>query len=341
MHVATERSGSGPIARLRAVEITPAHFRKAAIAAALAIYVVVTTGAVVRLTASGLGCDNWPRCGTTPFPEKGGHAFIEFGNRVIALFTIVFTMVSWLVARRTPGLPRWVARLALVVFLGNVFQIPLGGITVIFNLNPLLVISHFLLAIAMLGAAAVVAVEAVRNQRGGAEPLVPLELRRIGLLLAAACLALVVTGTFATAAGPHSGGSDIPRLGTLSTAVYVHVRATGIFGIAFLFTAGYLTAHRARAPALFRAAFGLGLLLLAQVAIGEIQYHERLPWWLVLIHVSVAALIWAWTVVLVALLWRPPASLASRVDWEDERAADLEPAGAGAAGAGRRLPRLE
>ena len=69
----------------------------------LTLWVVVTSGAVVRLTASGLGCDNWPRCGDTPFPEKGGHAAIEFGNRMVALVGIVLALITWLAARRVRG----------------------------------------------------------------------------------------------------------------------------------------------------------------------------------------------------------------------------------------------
>ena len=63
----------------------PARFVQLATAAVFTLWVVVTSGAVVRLTASGLGCDNWPRCGDKPYPEKGGHAAIEFGNRLVAL----------------------------------------------------------------------------------------------------------------------------------------------------------------------------------------------------------------------------------------------------------------
>ena len=87
-------------ARVRVRDVSASRFLRIAVASAFSLYVVVTTGAVVRLTASGLGCDHWPRCGSTPFPEKGGHAFIEFGNRVISLGAIVVTLLAWLAARR-------------------------------------------------------------------------------------------------------------------------------------------------------------------------------------------------------------------------------------------------
>lgn len=288
-----------------------ARFLRLAVLSATALYLVVTTGAIVRLTASGLGCDNWPRCGDTPFPEKGGHALIEFSNRVIALAAIVCTLVAWLAARHVPGLPRWTRLTALAVFLGSAAQIPLGGLTVIFDLHPLLVLAHFLLALVVLGAAVVVALEAWGNAAGrAAGPLASPRWRWAGAALAGACLALVVTGTVVTASGPHAGSKDVRRLGVLLDAVYVHVRATAVFGVAFLALLWLAWRLRARSPLLLRGALGLLVLLGVQLAVGEIQYRTHLPWWLVLVHVGLAAAIWAWTVALAAVLWRPPAAFA-------------------------------
>ena len=69
---------------------------------------VVTSGAFVRLTGSGLGCDNWPRCGSTPFPALGFHPMIEFGNRWSRSCGILASLATWLASRRVAGLPRWV-----------------------------------------------------------------------------------------------------------------------------------------------------------------------------------------------------------------------------------------
>lgn len=288
-----------------------ARFLRLAVLSATALYLVVATGAVVRLTASGLGCDNWPRCGNTPFPETGGHALIEFSNRVLALAAILCTLAAWLAARRVPGLPRWARLTALAVFLGAVAQIPLGGLTVIFNLHPLLVMAHFLLALVVLGAAVVVALEAWGNAAGrAAGPLASPRWRWAAAALVGACLALVVTGTVVTASGPHAGSKDVRRLGVLLDAVYVHVRATAVFGVAFLALLWLAWRLRASSPLLLRAALGLLALLGVQLAVGEIQYRTHLPSWLVLVHVGLAAAVWAWTVGLAAVLWRPPAAVA-------------------------------
>ena len=65
------------------------RFRAFAIAAAASLYVITITGALVRLTASGLGCDSWPGCQEGAFfPAEDHHGFIEFGNRVFGAIPI-------------------------------------------------------------------------------------------------------------------------------------------------------------------------------------------------------------------------------------------------------------
>ncbi len=76
-----------------------------------------------------------------------------------------------------------------------------------------------------------------------------------------------------------------------------------------MFLLGYLFARRSSAWPYFVGAVGLTVLVLVQMAIGDAQYRTHLPWWLVLVHVAVAATVWSWTVALVTLMWRPPASM--------------------------------
>ncbi len=291
-------------------EVSALRFVQIATTAVFTLWVVVTSGAVVRLTASGLGCDNWPQCGNKPFPEKGGHAAIEFGNRMVALVGIVLTVITWLVARRVVGLPRWVRNIALATALGTIAQIPLGGITVLLDLHPVAVMSHFLLALAVLAGSVVVALEAWSHRSGIAPPAGPRWLRAVAAIGVAACAVLVVTGTVATASGPHSGGQDIRRLGLgVTDTVYVHVRATAVFGIGLLIVGAFLWRLRSEIPGIARAAAVLLAVLVTQMAVGEIQYRNALPWWLVVIHVSLAATIWTLTVAIAYSLHRPAAPL--------------------------------
>jgi cytochrome c oxidase assembly protein subunit 15 len=300
-------SASQTLSGRRALELSPHRFRQFAAWAVGWLILIVATGATVRLTGSGLGCRHWPGCQPNVFfPERGYHSDIEFGNRVVASLTVLTTFVLALGALRTRGLSHGVKALAGIVFVGTLAQAPLGAITVYYHLNPYLVITHLLLSLIVLGIGVLVLLEAARLVRGGAVPL-PVAVRAAGALLFAAVCVLVVTGTLATAAGPHPGSTAVRRIGSFQPSVDVHVRATAAFGIVFLLLAAWAWRERARASWLIRGCAGLLLLLGVQMAIGEVQYRNGLPWWLVLIHVTVAACVFAWTVGLVARLWRPVA----------------------------------
>jgi cytochrome c oxidase assembly protein subunit 15 len=277
VHVQTTR-----LARLRALELSPAALRRLGEVTVFALWLIVSTGAVVRLTSSGLGCEHWPGCEPgRPFPEKDYHAYIEFGNRLVGGLTIVLTLALALAAWTTSGLPRWARWLAVGTFAGTLAQAPLGAITVYTHLNPALVIPHLLLSIAVLGAAIVFLVEAC-------------------------------SGTVATAAGPHSGGENVARLWSLRPALLLHGAAVAVLGCSLTFLIGYLFARRGTARPYLLATTGLAVLVLAQMALGDAQYRTHLPWWLVLVHVAVAATVWSWTIALVTLMWRPPSATADR-----------------------------
>jgi cytochrome c oxidase assembly protein subunit 15 len=296
-------------ARVRRV-VSPRRFLQLSSITLFTLWVVVTSGAVVRLTASGLGCDNWPRCGDKPYPEQGGHAAIEFGNRMVALVGIILTLITWLAARRVEGLPRWVRIVALITALGTIAQIPLGGVTVLLDLHPVAVMSHFLLALLVVAGSVVVTVEGFSLYRGLAPAAGPSWLRKVAWVGVAACAVLVVTGTVSTASGPHSGGEDIPRLGlAVHDTIYVHVRATALYGIVLLVVGVFLWRLRRELPGIAWGGALLLAVLLVQMAVGEIQYRNALPWWLVAIHVSLAATIWVLTISIAWALHRPPAPL--------------------------------
>jgi cytochrome c oxidase assembly protein subunit 15 len=292
--------------------LSPRSFLRLSIASCVALFLVVTSGAFVRLTGSGLGCENWPRCGDKPYPEQGFHAFVEFGNRLVALVGLALTLVTWLGARRVQRLPHGARIAALAAFLVTVAQIPMGAITIAVDLHPLAVMTHFLLAMVVLALAVVVAVEAWRLVTGGAPPAGPRWLRALVVWAGIpTCAALVVTGAIATASGPHPGADeDVKRLGLeIADTVYVHVRVAAAFGIGMLVVGWALWRLRHRYPGLFALWGALLGVLVAQAIVGEVQYRSALPWGLVLVHVFLAAAIWALSVALAYALWRPPASL--------------------------------
>jgi cytochrome c oxidase assembly protein subunit 15 len=303
------KTASEVLSRGRAFELTPERFRRVAAWAVGWLILIIATGATVRLTGSGLGCKHWPGCQAGDFfPQsaRGYHPYVEFGNRVVASLTVLTTLVLAVASLRTRALPGGVKVLAWLVFAGTLAQAPLGAITIHYNLNPWLVLTHLLVSLVVLGLGVVVLLEAARNARGAAAA-VPAAIRAAGALLFAAICVLVVTGTLATAAGPHPGSTAVRRIGSFQPSVSLHVKATAAFGIVFLLLAAWAWRERVRTPWLLRGCTGLLVLLGVQMAIGEAQYRNGLPWWLVLIHVTVAACVFAWTVGLVARLWRPVA----------------------------------
>ena len=304
------------LARLRALVLTPAQIYPLVLAQLGALWLIVGTGAAVRLTDSGLGCRAWPGCEAGhPLPAKDAHAFVEFGNRLVGGVTIVVTLLAWLAVRRMPGLPLWVRRIALAVFLGTVAQAPIGLLAIATDLRWPIVMVHLLLSIALLAGATILVLEVRAAVVGRVEPLVPPELRRLGLAFVSAGFVLIVSGALATASGPHSGGGaadKIDRLGRLEPVVYVHAAIVGIFLLTFIFSLGYLAARRDRAARLFKFGVAVFVLLLAQMGLGELQWRTHLPWGLVLAHVFLAATVWVGTVALATLFFRPNVDFTDR-----------------------------
>ena len=280
-------AGFAQRARRRVIAQDARGFERFAQLLVLAMFLNIASGAFVRLTGSGLGCPDWPLCKGQPVPPFNYHPVIEFSNRAIALAGILAALLTYLSARRVAD--RTARRLSGGVALLTFGQIPLGAVTVLFDLNPLLVMSHFLVAVTATGLAAALLARSrprARDARPAPPRLAgPRQRRRPPSRL-------IVSGTFSTAAGPHAGGPDIRRMGNLLDATYVHVRvATTYVVIAVLLL--LVLQYGSWRPDRWRGlALALIVLVPLQAFIGEYQWHNQLPWWAVLAHVSVAAAVW-------------------------------------------------
>jgi cytochrome c oxidase assembly protein subunit 15 len=287
--------------RLWAATATPGGFRVLALVALGGLWAIVPSGAAVRLTASGLGCPDWPLCNGRIIPAAAGHAWIEYSNRILSGLVMAVSVFAWLSARRLPGRPAGLRRWSGAIALATAGQVPLGAVTVHFDLHPLLVASHFLLSMVALGCGTVLALRAHDHARG----VVRGWNRRQGPLAVVAGAALgtvLVTGVLVTAAGPHSGDADvIRRFGRLDHAAYVHVRAVIALVIVALALVAWLWRERVGDLGTRRLGLVFLPLLGAQIGLGEYQWHHQLPSGVVAAHVSVAGLCWA---VGLALAWR-------------------------------------
>ena len=295
--------------------LSPVAFRWVARVAVGVLVLIVASGATVRSTGSGLGCPSvtvdLSAC-VKAYGARGYHADIEFFNRVVSGLTVLVGLGLAVAAWRTARLGRRAKLLATGAFLATFGQAPLGAITVHYHLNPYLVISHLLLALLALALGVLVLLEASRLVEGAGAAL-PGIARLGGAVLLLSVVVLVVSGTVSTAAGrfPGSSGSTVVnRVWDFHSAVYWHVRAVAVFGVVLVVLAAWAWQRRDRFPRLVRGCAGLVAILLLQMGIGELQYrtYGTVPWGVVVLHVTLAAALFAWTVGLAARLWRPVGS---------------------------------
>lgn len=285
------------------LEISPSRYAQVTLVALAALSLIVLTGAAVRLTGSGLGCPDWPKCygGTTPPLEM--HAVIEYGNRLLTGF-VGFAVIaaSVLAFFRRPY--RWhLALFGALLPLGVVGQAILGALVVKYHLAPGLVMSHFILSMMLLDAAFALA---------WCSRYEPWERRRsrdrLSVWAVRALIPLgqltILAGTIATASGPHAGAHegelvhrfDFEGTGTLEWVVQRHALIATIYGIAAIAVWFLLRRPGADRRALKPLTVVLALLAL-QGAIGGIQWALELPAGIVWVHIAIATGNW------LAMLW--------------------------------------
>lgn len=284
----------------------PNRFHKVAIINASLLWVIILSGGLVRLTDSGLGCPDWPLCDGGIVPESGWHSVIEYSNRVASAAIIVFTVVTWLASRRVrnplPGLRGH----ALAAMLMSIGQIPLGGVTVLSDLHPLMVGSHFLLSIGALSSGVLLVITA-HDQIHGRRRATTDRQGPFAAIAALSLLVTVVTGVLVTAAGPHSGDDDVlERYGNLENAAWLHVRAVGVLVVLMAVLAVWVWKEAPRDPLAKRAVAVFLPVLAIQITIGEIQYRHGLPWQVIAAHLAVAGLVWSWGLAAAWRIARPP-----------------------------------
>jgi cytochrome c oxidase assembly protein subunit 15 len=271
--------------------------RPAAVASLVVNVLIVLTGGVVRLTASGLGCPTWPRCSGGSFvPHRalGIHGEIEFGNRMVtfllAAVAILTLVTAWRYGRAS------LTRLAFVLALGVPAQAVIGGISVLTELNPWVVAFHLLVSLAMIGVA-VVLLRRLAEGDGPARLVVPSGVAWLARSTFAAGWAVLYLGTVVTGSGPHAGSAKAMRNGLNPQAVS-QLHTDFVFLLVGLTLAAVLVLRTVDAPdRARRAATTLLAVEVVQAAIGFAQYFSGLPVVLVTLHLLGAALLSA------ALTW--------------------------------------
>lgn len=291
-----------PLSRL---QVSPRTFHRIALIALIALAGIVVTGGAVRLTSSGLGCTTWPQC--TPqslTPPLALHPMVEFLNRIVSASVGVAVAAALIGAYRRVPRRRDLTRLAWGLVAGYLGQAVLGGVTVIFDLSPGLVMAHFLLSMVLLWVAYTL------WDRAGSEsplrrPVVRREVVLLGRLVVATAGLVLFVGTVVTGSGPHSGAPDVRRLPfPLRDVAQLHADIV-LFLIGVTLTLAVLL-RLIDAPARAqRRARLLVIVMVLQAAVGYTQYFLGLPAALVGVHILGATLFWIATLAVRASFSEP------------------------------------
>lgn len=258
--------------------------------------VLIGTGGLVRLTASGLGCPTWPRCTADSLvstPEMGVHGIIEFGNRLLTFVLVIVAIAMFLLVvrmRRTRPELFW---LAFAQGAAIPVQAVIGGLSVLTNLNPYVVGLHFVVSTLLTAVTATLVYRSMNGPRT-ASRLVPGWYVRVVRGTIAATAVTVLIGILTTGSGPHAGadeavdGGRLHRTG-LDPAILEHVHAIPayvLFALTLVLVVGAVRLHLSS-----RWALVLLVVEFVQIAVGLTQARTGLPVGLVGTHMVLAGLL--------------------------------------------------
>ncbi len=314
------RIAAWPIAR-PVLSPTPRSMRRIALAGVIADTVIMSTGAAVRLSSSGLGCPDWPRCSAADIvaSKNAGqtllNTWIEFSNRLLNFPLVAITVIVFIAAWRfrPQGTRRrdlvWLAAIQPV---GVIAQAVIGGIVVLTKLNPAAVSVHFLVSASIVAAAVALHVRCQQGQGarggmggreappyaggpGGSSPrtdTVRGDLRVLSALLIAVTGLMLAAGTVVTGTGPLAGNAAAPRYKLpLAGVTQLHADIGWLMaGLAVALVVGLRMSGAP--PRVVRASLIMIASLGIQGAIGYIQYFTHLPAGLVWVHVTGSVLVW-------------------------------------------------
>ncbi len=286
--------------------VSAGAFRRLAFLTAFFAYLQIALGGVVRVSGSGLGCPDWPLCNGRPYPPANLHSIIEYSHRTVGAITgvllILTVIAAWVVFRRTRPIVAWLATGSLVAIAA---EGGVGGVVVINELTPWLVLIHLALAMVILGFLLATAVMSLPATTAAPD-------RKLALA-AAATFALLLTGSSVVASGadeschswPLCGNGFALDFGGVNAFTMLHRGAVLVVG-AFLI---YVLVRAMRSPALRPGALATLIVFALQVAVGAGAAVTNAGLFNGL-HVAIATLVWAGTLTL-ALLTLPRADRAA------------------------------
>ena len=253
---------------------------------------IIVTGAIVRLTGSGLGCPTWPNCAPgslVPVASQveGFHKFIEFGNRLLTFVVLLASVAVLLIAvfSKIKKIIIW----STLPLIGTLLQAVLGGITVLTGLNPFTVMSHFLLSIILVAISTMIyKFWTISKPTKISSTLIKNYIKFFSLI----GFIVIVLGTITTGSGPHSGDEIAARFNIDTRIIaWIHADSVLLF-IGLLIGLIILSRTNQELKSLSKNLNTLFILCIVQGFIGYTQWFTNLPWVLVGFHVLGSVLIW-------------------------------------------------
>jgi len=279
--------------------VGPRPFLRLTQVALVAVVLNIVTGAAVRLSDSGLGCPDWPTCARHHLtPPLSLHPAVEFGNRMVVVVLCVLAVVTLVAASRRAPARRDLVWLSAGLVGGVVAEAVLGAVVVVTKLNPYVVMTHFMLGIAVLTDALALTLRAGREPVDGARsPAVDRRTTTVSRAMVALLALALAAGSATTGAGPHAGGPGAKRV-PVALADMARVHSGLVLALVALTLVALVLLGRGGAPdaALHRARLLLAAMAL-QGVVGYTQYFSHLPPLLVGVHVFGAVVVWT------AMLW--------------------------------------
>jgi heme a synthase len=273
----------------------------------------VVFGAIVRITGSGMGCgDHWPDCyGSFTPTHSGPNLLVEISHRYGAAalsFAIgALAVTAWL-KRREPGVGRsgGVLRASLLAVVLVVVAALFGAVTVKLALEPIVVVTHLAIAVALL---AVLVVVVVRAGGLGALRIYARSQRTFRVTLAAAgltFLALVLGALTANTPGAPLACQGFPWcrvIGERGTPLLIHAshRVIAFLLLGHLIGVAIGVRKRGEARPIRVAAWTALSLATLQIVYAAAMVEMHLPASLRSIHQAVGTALWISVVALAAL----------------------------------------
>jgi heme a synthase len=282
------------------LKVSNRGYLRATQGAFVALYLIIITGSLVRLTGSGLGCADWPQCSESKFIDVSStHAAIEQINRLFTGVVAASVILCVLLSLRLKPKRRDLIAMSIVLVAGVMMQVIIGAIVVWTGLNPFSNIAHFLVSIFLMTTAYMLVRHAsifrtTDEVAPRGEPLLKGQtIEKIVKTLLVATGAAVVTGTLVTGSGPHAGDETAIRLGfAMPTIVRTHSAFVWLT-VGILLVSLHMTRKNTEAKKLLmRPLKRFAAVVLFQGAIGYLQYFLGVPIGLVAIHVATSVAVW-------------------------------------------------